>query len=475
MSEENENKISRSDDDALEQEKVFDEPEPVPAVMSYRDIVNNEGGEVYGSMEVSDSSYRIDGDDLLLPEFTEPKISKKVLLIKSAAWILSVVVVSLGIFLIFRFTSAENGTKSKKDDKLIPDNKLAASSYAEDISIPEAPAASADPNGPQISTQSTNSEVSTNSVNAAFKKASISVVCVTSYKSGQDYILNKLGDGSGIIISEDGYIATNSHVVDDDISTGVLITLYDGAQYLGTIIGVDKKTDLAVLKIDAKGLVPAEFSDSDSLYVGQEVYAIGNPGGSNFTNSLTKGTVSATNRILSSNAYIKYIQTDAAINPGNSGGPLVNEDGRVVGMNTSKIVTTNYEGMGFSIPSNKVADIVNKLIKYGYINDRGTVGIEGVTCNLYESKSKNVPMGMVITKIEKTSPLYLSSVDEQDIITAVNGERVKSSAEFIDQMSKYKPGDTITLTLFRAASGTNPKEYSFDQPVTLIQDSSAIS
>ena len=471
MSEENE--YENGFDTAEEPVKVFNEEaqtQTETAPMRYSDI--EQSGDIADESE--GAAYSIADDELLLPQISPRRISKKLLIIKSLAWMLSVIIVAVGIFVIFRFTSGGSSEKNT-GNKIIPDNNNAASSYAEELSVPEAPKVSADPDGPQISTASSDKQTDTNAVNAAFRKASPSVVCVTSYKSGQDFVLNKIGDGSGIIISGDGYIATNSHVVDDDISTGVLVTVYDGTQYLGTIIGVDKKTDLAVLKIDAKGLAAAEFADSDKLYVGQEVYAIGSPGGSNFTNSLTKGTVSATNRILSSNAYIKYIQTDAAINPGNSGGPLINESGQVIGMNTSKIITTSYEGMGFSIPSNKVAEIINKLIKYGYINDRGTLAIEGVTCNLYESKSKNVPMGMVITKIEETSPLYLSKALEQDIITAVNGERVRSSAEFIDKMSSFKPGDTITLTLFRAASGVNTTEFSYDLSVTLIEDSSPVS
>ncbi len=458
-----------------------EEQETVPAPMTYRDIKaaeaeeNKVGSNAVRSDEGGSPVYSISEDELILPPFSEKRISKKVYIIKSLAWMLSVVLVSLAIFMIFRFITAENAAHDKKTSVSIPDNHYAASSYAEEVSLAGAPAAHADPDGPQISTVKPEESTDTNEINRAFKKASPSVVCVTSYKSGQDYILNKIGDGSGIIISADGYIATNSHVVDDDTSTGVLITVYDGTQYLGTIIGVDPKTDLAVIKIDAEGLTPAEFANSDTLYVGQEVYAIGNPGGSNFTNSLTKGTVSAVGRILSSNAYVRYIQTDAAINPGNSGGPLVNEHGQVVGMNTSKIVTANYEGMGFSIPCNKVAEIINKLIRYGYINDRGTLGILGTTCNLYESKSKNVPMGMVITKIDTTSPLYMSKVKEQDIITAVNGVRVKSAVEFIEQMSSYKPGDTIVLTLFRAAEGNSVKEYSYDQQVTLIEDTASIN
>ena len=166
--------------------------------------------------------------------------------------------------------------------------------------LPGAPDVSADPNGPQISAASTDNKPEGNTANKAFVKASPSVVCITSYKGGADPVLNKLGTGSGIIISSDGYIATNSHVVDDSTKTGVMVTTYDGYQYLGTIIGVDAKTDLAVLKIDANGLVPAEFADSDSLYVGQVVFAIGCPGGSNFSNSLTSGTVSFTAFISSS-------------------------------------------------------------------------------------------------------------------------------------------------------------------------------
>ena len=167
---------------------------------------------------------------------------------------------------------------------------------------------------------------------------------------------------------------------------------------------------------------------------------------------------------------MRYIQTDTAINPGNSGGPLINEHGRVIGMNTSKIVSTNYEGMGFSIPSNKVVEIVNKLIRYGYINDRATIGIEGTTCNLYESKLKNVPQGMVITKIDADSPLRGVNVQEQDLITAINGVRIKSAYEFIDELGKYRPGDTVSLSIFRAAKNTNQLPKRFNVELQLLDD-----
>lgn len=408
-------------------------------------------------------------DDLLFPPFSAPGKRKGIYIIRTVLWMLSVVVVAMAIFLIFRLMNRQEETEPNSNSK-VPYNYSMDTSYAEQDSIPGAPQASADPDGPQISTSESDDNKATNTVNSAYRKASPSVVCITSYKGGEDYVLDKLGDGSGIIISEDGYIATNSHVIDDDKTTGVLVTLSDGTQYLGAIVGMDPKTDLAVLKIDAKKLTPAEFADSDKLFVGQEVYAIGNPGGSNFSNSLTKGTVSAVNRTLSNNGYVRYIQTDAAINPGNSGGPLINENGQVIGMNTSKIVNTKYEGMGFSIPSNKVAEVINKLIKYGFVNDRGTIGIEGTTCNLYESKLKNVPEGMVITYISPKGALKDLDVRNMDIITAVNAVRVKSAMQFIDELSKYKPGDTVTLSIFRASDSKTMRPYSFEVDVTLLPD-----
>ena len=386
-------------------------------------------------------------------------------------WVVSLVFVAIAVYMVLTVSYRSQLEKeTKKSESYIPFNGNVESSYAAEVSIPEAPDVSANPDGPQISTHEVIGGTSTNTANTAYQKASPSVVCITAYPSGSDYTVNHSGEGSGIIISDDGYIATNSHVVNDNTGTGVVITLSGGEQYLGTIIGIDKKTDIAVIKISAENLSSADFANSDTLFVGQDVYAIGNPGGSAFSNSLTKGTVSAVNRILSTNGYVKYIQTDAAINPGNSGGALVNDAGQVIGMNTSKLVATDYEGMGFSIPSNKVVEIVNKLIKYGYVNDRGTIGIEGTTCNLYQSRKNNVPQGMVITKINSYSPLSNTQAKEKDIITEVNGVTVKSSYEFIDQLSKYKPGDKVTLKLFRAAATMADISYSFEVQVELIDD-----
>ncbi len=357
---------------------------------------------------------------------------------------------------------------SSNDDK-IPFNRNSNSSYAADTELSDAPNVSADPNGPQISISETSKNDIFNNANRAYNKAAPSIVCITSYEPGKDYIINKNGVGSGIVITSDGYIATNSHVVDDDKNTGVMITLTSGEQYLGTIIGIDKKTDLAVIKINADDLTPAVFADSDALYVGQDAYAIGNPGGAKYSNSLTKGTISALNRVLS-DGYVKYIQTDAAINPGNSGGALIDDQGSVIGMNTVKIVGTNYEGMGFAIPSDQVIEVINKLIKYGYVNDRGTLRIEGTNCTLYQSKTKNIPQGIIITKILPESPLNVTGVKEKDIITAVNDTVVKDFTSFIDELSAFKPGDEITLTIFRVPEDNRFEPFSFNITIALIPD-----
>lgn len=381
----------------------------------------------------------------------------------------AVVIIIAGVLI---FTVSSGFTETQTEEKEPSGGSTVEFSYGESSDIIKAPDANANPDGPQISATETPEGQSENTQTAAkvYDKAAKSIVCITSYDQDGDYISSAEGEGSGIIATEDGYIFTNSHVVDDSKKTGVMVTLADNTQYLGTIIGIDIKTDIAVIKIDADDLVPAEFADSDKVKVGQEAFAIGNPGGSAFSNSLTKGAVSALNRILSGSGYIKYIQTDAAINPGNSGGALINEHGQVIGMNTAKLVATDYEGMGFAIPSNSVVEIANKLIRYGYVNDRGTLSIEGKDCTLYMSKTNNVPQGMMITKINKDSPLSSTDAKENDIITAVNDQTVTSSAELIDELKKYKPGDEVTLKLYRPVKNSKSKGYTFEVKIKLKAD-----
>ena len=391
--------------------------------------------------------------------------------IRAMQWCMSVFMLILSAAAI-GFGTLNNGIVPSVPEHsgTVPSNRYLESSYATNTDISDAPDVSADINGPQISAADTGHGTSERTgANRAYTAASPSIVNITSFEAGTEYAVTKSGEGSGIIITSDGYIATNSHVIDDSTKTGTMIALSDGSQYLGTIIGIDKKTDLAVVKIDAKDLKAAQFADSSEIYVGQDAFAIGSPGGSKFSNSLTKGTVSALNRVVSG-GYVRYIQTDAAINPGNSGGALINSNGQVIGMNTLKLVDTDYEGMGFAIPSNQVIEIVNELIRYGSIKSRGTLGIDGKNCTLYDSKIKNIPQGVIITSIGSDSALFTTPAKENDIITAVNGVTVRDFTELVDELKKFKPGDEVSLTLFRVHEKNSEPPSSFDVTVTLIPD-----
>lgn len=208
------------------------------------------------------------------------------------------------------------------------------------------------------------------------EKVMPSAVGIVAYiQSSQSIFGGEQSQGSGIILSEDGYIVTNQHVIDG--ATSVKVVLNDGSEYNASVVGEDEKTDLAVLKIEATGLTPAEFGNSDQMQIGEQVIAVGNPGGLELAGSVTVGYVSAVNRPIttSNGGTIDCIQTDAAINPGNSGGALVNTYGQVIGINSQKIAATEYEGIGFAISINEAQPIINDLIQYGYVRGRVVMGI----------------------------------------------------------------------------------------------------
>ena len=203
--------------------------------------------------------------------------------------ILTVAIIICGITL---FTIGA-GTRVNVESKPPANGSIVESGYKnEESNVAQAPSVKADPNGPQISAAETSEtdSIETTTASKVYEKAYRSIVCITSYDRKKDYITSASGEGSGIVLTEDGYIATNSHVVNDSTKTGVLVKMFDDTQYLGTIIGIDKKTDLAVIKIDAKDLNAAEFADSDNLKIGELSFALGNPGGAEFSNSLTKVT-----------------------------------------------------------------------------------------------------------------------------------------------------------------------------------------
>ncbi len=301
----------------------------------------------------------------------------------------------------------------------------------------------------------------------AFKRVENSVVNVVVYDGEIGNEDLALGSGTGIIISEDGYIVTNSHVLNDSGEYSVEIILSDESSYAAAIVGYDSRTDLAVVKIDADGLKPVEFVNSDQIEVGQDAIAVGNPGGTAYTNSLTKGCVSALNRTVASNRLVSYIQTDAAINPGNSGGPLLNSAGQVMGITTIKISNTDYEGMGFAIPSNTTVEIVNDLIGQGYVSDRVRLGITGTVS--YGDFLSDIPEGIVISEIADDSPLKETDAQVNDIITAIDGQKVGDFSELFSVMANYQPGDEAVISIYRPATSSSTSK-SFDVKITFVAD-----
>lgn len=322
------------------------------------------------------------------------------------------------------------------------------------------------------STVSSDGVLTTTQVAAKMKP---SVVGVVQYQRTSSLLMatEPTGEGSGIIISSDGYIITNAHVIDG--ADYVEVVLDNGDTYEAEVVGSDIKTDIAVLKIDASNLVAAEIGDSDDLQEGEMVMAIGNPGG--LQGSVTYGYVSALNRPVSTEngGYtMDCIQTDAAINPGNSGGALVDMYGRVVGINSSKIADVDYEGIGFAIPMNQVVPIAEQLMEYGRVTGRAKLGIYGgfmsqAVANMYGS---GIPAGFVIQSVESDSNLA-GKLQEGDIITRFNDTDITSTTVLMDLLKNCKPGDSVKLTVSRV--DTKGQVTSFTVNAVLMEDTGVSS
>ena len=264
--------------------------------------------------------------------------------------------------------------------------------------------------------------------------------------------------GSGIIISEDGYILTNNHVVDSsqnnsfyELSSAnkIKVKVYNNdKEYEAKIVGGDQQTDLAVLKIDATGLTAAEFADSDALKVGEFAMVVGNPLGLGYTS--TAGIISALNRKITDSDGKTYtlIQTDAAINGGNSGGALVNSEGKVIGVSTMKVSSTDVEGVCFAIPINSTVDITSQLIKYNKVK-RPYIGITGVDLNEQTAKSYNLVVGIYVRNVEDFSAAQKAGLKVGDVITAVDGKKITTMNELNDIKNSHSIGDELKLTVTR--------------------------
>ena len=259
--------------------------------------------------------------------------------------------------------------------------------------------------------------------------------------------------GTGVVLSSDGYIVTNAHVVADALT--VTIDLTDGRSLPATLIGADAVSDLAVLHIPAGDLIAATFGDSTALQVGDSVTAIGDPLGRSLRGTFTDGIVSAINRdVTVGGRTMTLIQTNAALNSGNSGGPLINCYGQVIGINTLKIGnfvdSAGVEGIGFAIPSSTVKVIVDQLIEQGYVSGRPTLGIRGESVDLFYQRYYMMPAGLFITQLDAGSDAAKKGIQTDDILMSINGTRILSMDDLNNVLYGCEVGDTVEAVIFRA-------------------------
>lgn len=273
-----------------------------------------------------------------------------------------------------------------------------------------------------------------------------------------------VGTGTGIVMTAEGYIITNAHCVYDNesdykcgkaVSVSVVMGDEDETEYDAEIVGYDLETDLAVLKINATGLTPAEFGNSDDLRVGEMVVAIGNPLGFELFGTTTCGIVSALNREITINEKnMTLIQTDAAINSGNSGGPLLNGYGQVIGINSAKMSSSygsaSVEGLGFAIPISDAKEILEDLINNGYVTGRPQLGITGVDVSESDAEHFSMPLGVYVYGVTGGSAAEQAGVCQGDVITAVEETEISNMDELNEAKNQYNAGDTIKLTVFRS-------------------------
>lgn len=304
-------------------------------------------------------------------------------------------------------------------------------------------------------------------ITEAVKRAEPAVMGVVNYAQVSDFFsqntkLEAIGVGTGVLISkngENGFAVTNNHVVEG--AAKVEVVMESGKHIHADVVGTDAYTDLAVLKIPleaVKNITPPTFANSDEIQAGEPAIAIGTPMGLDFADSVTAGVVSAKQRIMPVEEpqthqtldYQAVIQTDAAINPGNSGGPLLNIQGQVIGINSSKIVAQNFEGMGFAIPSNEVKSIANQIMETGHA-EHPALGITGQSLSaIPEQWWPNVPVDYGVWIQTATSPeVRKAGLQQQDVIVAIDGKSIKNMADLRTYLFEKRPGDMVTITVYR--------------------------
>ena len=264
---------------------------------------------------------------------------------------------------------------------------------------------------------------------------------------------NSASSGTGVIMTDSGYVITNAHVVDG--AREITVILHDQREFPATVVGADAISDLAVLHISAEDLIPAEFGDSSVLRVGDSVVAIGDPLGIELRGTMTNGIVSAINRDLETNGRtLTLIQTNAALNSGNSGGPLINCYGQVIGINTLKIGVftseSGAEGLGFAIPSTTVKEIADQLISQGYVSGRPALGITGEGVSNFYQHLYRLPAGVYINEVEENSDAAKNGIEPGDILISIDDIRVTTAEELANALASYNVGDTVRVVIFRS-------------------------
>lgn len=277
------------------------------------------------------------------------------------------------------------------------------------------------------------------------------------------YIYNSKSSASasGVVYTEDGYIVTNDHIYSDIDSPRFLVVFADGTEYDAAFVAGDTRSDLAVLKIEAKGLKPATFGVYEELVTGEQVVAIGYPSGAGVEAIFTSGTISSKGiRVRGTSSYTtKMIQTDTPINPGNSGGALVNMYSQVVGITSAKLAGSQYDSVGYAIPSNTVIKVVDSLIENGYVKGRGKLGITYTEINTVISKIEGLPTGLQIAEVTPNSDLYGKGIEKDDIITHINDVEIKRADIALDIIDATEPGETMSFTVYDPETKTPKTVY----------------
>ena len=298
------------------------------------------------------------------------------------------------------------------------------------------------------------------SLQELYDQCSKSIVAIKGYQDGVDGYYW----GSGIILSKDGLILTNTHVIENCDTASV--TLYDNSSYDAALVGADSTSDIAVLRIEATGLTPASFGDSAELAIGDQVAAIGNPLGETFRMTLTDGIISAIDRGISYNGHsMTLLQTNTAINEGNSGGALFNMYGQVIGVTNMKMMSSysSIEGIGFAIPSSTIAAVADSLMQYGEVRGRTAIGITVGAIPENVTSHYDLPTGLYVSAVEEKSDAAAKGIQQGDIITAVNGNPASATSDILTVKKTLSVGDTITFTIWRDGE-------TFDVDVTLVDE-----